>query len=130
MSMDRTDYKFSDMAPKDGLNYYRLQQVDNDASSTSSRTVNVLFQNTASLFVFPNPATETLQASLGRAIEGTVRWRILDMSGRLVGEGSLTNSEGTTLFTVPVGNLEAGSYALEVLEGKGAPIGNVRFVKQ
>jgi len=130
MSMDRTDYKFSDRAPKDGVNYYRLQQLDTDESITISNTVNVLFQNTTTLFVFPNPATETLNASLGKAIEGTVRWRILDMSGRQVGEGSLTNSEGTTRFTVPVGKLESGSYALEVLEGKGVPIGNVRFVKQ
>ena len=129
-SLDRTDYKFIDRAPKDGMNYYRLEQVDIDGSSYISRTVNVHFQTTTSLFVFPNPATETLNASLGKAIEGTVRWRILDMSGRQVGEGSLTNSEGTTRFTVPVGKLESGSYALEVLEGKGVPIGNVRFVKQ
>jgi len=130
MSMVRTDYKFSDLAPKDGVNYYRLQQLDIDASITISNTVNVHFQNTTTLFVFPNPATETLNASLGKAIEGTVRWRILDMSGRVVGEGSLTNSEGTTRFTVPLGKLESGSYALEVLDGKGVPIGNVRFVKQ
>lgn len=130
MSMTRTDYKFSDMAPLDGVNYYRIQQIDNVGVSTSSRTVNVLFQSGTSLFVFPNPATETLQASLSKAIKGTVRWRILDMSGRQVGEGSLSNSEGITQFTVPVVRLESGSYALEVLEGKGAVVGNVRFVKQ
>lgn len=128
MSMSRTDYKFPDMDPKNGVNYYRLQQVDNDGSTTTSKVVSVFFRNNT-MFVFPNPATESLNVSLGKSVDGTIRWHILDMSGRQVGEGSLTNNEGTTRFTIPVGKLESGSYALEVLEGN-VPISNDRFVKQ
>lgn len=53
-------YNFTDNAPKSGLNYYRLKQVDFDGSFEYSGINTVNFgENT--LAVFPNPASDQIQ---------------------------------------------------------------------
>ena len=127
----RTDYKFTDASPKNGLNYYRLRQVDVNEENHLSEVKSVVFRAVGTpLFVFPNPATDKLVASFGSGTEGTLRWRVLDTSGRLVSEGSSAGVHGSNQFEVPVQTLDGGSYLLEVLDGSGALIGNARFVKQ
>ncbi|MEZ4740276.1 MAG: T9SS type A sorting domain-containing protein [Flavobacteriales bacterium] len=130
-SVVNTDYKFMDANPLNGINYYRLQVVDQDNSSNLTQVVTVMFRKTGTpLYVFPNPATESLQASFDGTSDGTVRWRVMDTSGRLVMEGSESGNVGTNRFDVPVSRLDAGSYLLEIMDGAGIPLGNARFVKQ
>lgn len=130
-STSRNDYKFVDPSPVNGLNFYRLRQVDRDDEFAFSDVKTVLFRDSSiPLYVFPNPANDILQASFGSTSEGVIRWRVLDTSGRLVGDGSAFKFVGSNRFEVPVNKLDAGSYFLEVLDGQGALIGNARFMRQ
>ena len=130
-STSRNDYKFVDPSPVNGLNFYRLRQVDRDDEFAFSDVKTVLFRDSSiPLYVFPNPANDILQASFGSTSEGVIRWRVLDTSGRLVGDGSTSRFVGNNRFEVPVNKLDAGSYFLEVLDGQGALIGNARFMRQ
>ncbi|MFN6116040.1 MAG: T9SS type A sorting domain-containing protein [Flavobacteriales bacterium] len=78
----------------------------------------------------PNPATESIRASFDLGGEGLVRWRVLDMSGRVVLESSLGAVYGMNNVDVPLTRVDAGSYLFEVSDDSGLVIGNMRFVKQ
>ncbi len=53
-------YNAFDLAPREGVNYYRLQQVDQDGSSTTSEVRGVEWTMEAPLTLFPVPAQNEL----------------------------------------------------------------------
>jgi hypothetical protein len=60
-STDRLNtYEFTDNAPKSGLNYYRLKQVDFDGSF-EYLGINTVDFGVNTLTVFPNPASDQIQ---------------------------------------------------------------------
>ena len=125
------EYTFVDPAPVKGVNYYRLDQVDTDGSRQYSHTVSATYRwSSVDINVYPNPAGESIYAAFEMAGEGLVRWRILDMSGRIVSQGPATVAMGMNQVEVPLARVEAGSYTLELLDAAGVPMSNARFVRQ
>lgn len=130
-AVTRTDYKFIDRAPFNGTNYYRLRQIDTDDTEHMTQVVSVVFKNVgAPLYVFPNPTSETLTASIGNEHEGEVIWRVLDTSGRVVMEGKASAGSGNGRLDIPVTKLDGGSYLLELYSDREESLGMARFVKQ
>jgi hypothetical protein len=126
-----TEYRFVDQRPLNGMNYYRLMTVDTDGATGHTNTVTANFRKgNIPLQLFPNPANETIRASFDLGGEGLVRWRVLDMSGRVVLESSLGAVYGMNNVDVPLTRVDAGSYLFEVSDDSGLVIGNMRFVKQ
>ncbi|MEO8590780.1 MAG: T9SS type A sorting domain-containing protein, partial [Flavobacteriales bacterium] len=126
-----TEYLFVDAAPAKGTNYYRLDQVDGDGARDYSKVVTATYSwGTVPLNVYPNPAGESLWAAFEMPEEGSVGWRITDMSGRIVSEGLSNVAAGMNQVEVPLARIDAGSYLLEVLDGSGVSLSNARFVKQ
>ncbi|GAA5224997.1 hypothetical protein GCM10025777_56280 [Membranihabitans marinus] len=91
-SPDQIEYSFTDSNPKRGINYYRLNMVDLDATSVFSE---IKFLNFATSFfnrevpitVFPNPASQFIRLLSNEELEGhTV---------------SLLNLRGSVLKTLP-----------------------------
>lgn len=80
-------YSFSDERPFDGMNYYRLQQVDLDKNMSYSEVISVLAGeiNPTALYVIPNPSDVGTSVSLWvKGVgEGTpAEVAILDMVGK------------------------------------------------
>lgn len=122
-------YGFTDRAPKLGYNYYRLDQVDNTGARKYSDMKMAYFRASGGLSVYPNPAGETLWASLEAAAEGTVFWKVLDASGRVVRAGNTGVPEGISQFEIPL-DIDAGSYLLDLTDESGNPLGFARFVRR
>lgn len=130
-TMFTTHYRFDDKRPLNGTNYYRLRMVDTDGKTGYSNVVTAEFRpGSIPLQLFPNPANESINASFVLGREGALRWRILDMSGRLVQEANLAGVSGTNRVEVPLLRVEPGSYLFEVVDEAGVLLGNMRFVKQ
>jgi hypothetical protein len=126
-----TNYAFVDGDPLNGTNYYRLRTVDTDGTAGLSPVVTAEFRRgNIPLRLFPNPAGETVRASFDLIAEGEVSWRILDMSGRLVLQSSMSATAGMNQVDVPLTRVEAGSYLFEVVDASGVVIGNTRFMRQ
>jgi len=125
------EYTYVDAAPLKGVNYYRLQQVDMDGKLDYSNTVSATYTwSNVALNVYPNPAGESLWAAFEMPTEGAVRWRIMDMSGRLVAGGPAVVASGMNQVEIPLARVEVGSYMLELIDGAGVSLSNARFVKQ
>ena len=122
-SAKTTKYSFSDETPWPTVNYYRLNQVDNDGKSSYSPTISVNIKGNGKQFsVFPNPAHDRLNIVSDRFdTEGSVEF--YDLSGRLV---KTVRSNSTQL---DISNLASGLYQVRLLDKTGAAVNQVRFVK-
>ncbi len=67
--------------------------------------------------LWPNPATDLVNISLDRPIDGRTRVSITDLEGRLLRTMDRTFTSGTSTLTLPVADLAAGVYILSVENG-------------
>jgi hypothetical protein len=125
-----TGYAFTDLQPINGMNFYRLKQIDADGKFSYSNIVTVMFENSVVVIqsVKPNPVKDQLQVSC-YAIENTqVTGNIYDAEGRLVGATSSMLNIGANNISFNVSNLPAGVYFL-VLSRPNERITETKFVK-
>ena len=97
-------YKHRDMTPYTGTSYYRLQQVDNDYSTTTYGPVAVQFDGKGFLTVYPNPVLDRVFIVSPDATSA----QLFDNTGKVVLE--LRLSEGTN--EISLDNLPVGLYLL------------------
>jgi uncharacterized repeat protein (TIGR03803 family) len=118
-----TTYSLIDHQPFDGINYYRLKQVDIDGLFAYSKIVSADFGKSGKLTVFPNPASDRLH----------VRWpqdgnftqvRIVNSTGQVVLQKNVNSS--TTELNLE--GLPKGWYTLQLI-GKENNL-EKRFLKE
>ncbi|GAA3925346.1 T9SS type A sorting domain-containing protein [Hymenobacter algoricola] len=111
-------YTAFDRQPLRTLAYYRLRQVDFDGKSSFSPVVAVAGSLEVSLY--PNPA----RAELHLRVPAAATYRVLNALGSVVLTGSV--AEGAA--TLPVAQLPAGLYHVEVTSGAGRVVR--KFIKE
>lgn len=117
-------YSLNDLNFKNGVNYYRIQQIDLDGKVDYSSiiSINAFQNNTAELKLFPNPATD--QIHLTNAITGN-SFRIISLQGQIIQTGIFTTANPT----ITISNLSSGMYILQIVaENKVSQ--NLKFVKK
>lgn len=108
-----TTYTFTDAAVASratGAVYYRLRQVDHDATASYSpvRTVSFTKVVSVALSLYPNPAQTTTRLDLSQLpASGTYQVQLLDATGRLVRAASLA---GGLAQTLDLADLATGTY--------------------
>ena len=116
-------YSFTDMQPANGINYYRLQSVDNDGASTYSKVVSAFLTiNDSRLTIYPNPGKDNVTIS-GNHIASV---QVIDNMGRVVKVVSLKDATNPTLS---VNSLPAGVYHL-LIQTTDGNVSGVGFVKE
>lgn len=112
-------YAFRDATAPRGPVYYRLKQVDQDASVAFSE-IRVLGAADAAATLYPNPVRDVLRVASATPVQN---WRVLSLTGKAL-------LSGTSLEAgCDVSRLPAGSYALELRTADGARR-ILRFVKE
>lgn len=83
------EYAFEDKAPRKGVNYYRLRQVDFDGSAHLSQVIAVQNGRTTGMYVVTAPGHSETRVRLeeNSAEEGC--WQVMDGSGRVLSTGTL-----------------------------------------
>ncbi|MFY7838730.1 MAG: T9SS type A sorting domain-containing protein [Lacibacter sp.] len=104
-SSSTQQYRFTHTTPAGGINYYRLQQRDDNGQSAYSKTISLVNNNHSKLLIYPNPVTNG----------------ILNLQTQQAGSISLYNSSGALVLKqlvtagsqqINVSNLPAGIYTL------------------
>jgi hypothetical protein len=119
-------YRFTDVSPLPGANYYRLRQVDFGGAAAYSPLRVVHFTPQADQWrLSPTLARQEINLSCADPLENEHTLYILNMLGRPVDSHRL--SPGLSQWTLPVSQLPPGTYWLSGLPGStGSPL---RFVK-
>ena len=102
-------YQFTDQQPDNGLNYYRLRQVDLDGTHSFSEVRSVSFQELG-IRVYPNPVENTLHLDLPA---GDWNAELLDGLGRSILSVEQVGRE------LDLSQLPAGTYQLRLTGSEG-----------
>ncbi len=111
------NYSVIDNTPIDGINYYRLKQVDNDGKTTISNVVSVNLNKVLINYfaVYPNPVKNQLTVNINSKAEQKVMLIITDVFGRILYNAPLQLNKGNQLQNISVGQLAVGNYNLTIL---------------
>ncbi|MGB0861481.1 MAG: T9SS type A sorting domain-containing protein [Saprospiraceae bacterium] len=113
------NYQFIDKNPTNGLNYYRLRQVDFNGDFEYTSIVTAFLKTTNStLRAFPNPTTGVFTIE-GMATPNTLlELEVVDVLGQTIWEGNtMSDSNGSILQTIGIGRFAAGMYYLKWNDG-------------
>jgi len=106
-------YRYFDMQPSPGLNYFRIIQVDQDGRNTESAVLAVTFEGDAFSFIgriSPNPAGETASVSLFSAGNDEFEMQVLDISGKVLFSERMMAQKGMNDLSIPTNLLENGLF--------------------
>ena len=95
--------------------YYRLKVVDIDGSYTYSDIVTITLPFiTSRVALFPNPAAHEVNVTITTAIDGKVKWQLIDNAGRIVIHNSIAAKKGNNNIVINLNRLSTGTYFLIV----------------
>lgn len=115
-TLDRQFYNFTDYTPFNGLNYYRLRQVDFDGKFTIHKVVAVDFRpEQPGLNLFPTLVQDELTVQLPQPAEQPAQISIWNQLGQSM--GAFTLPAGQPKMTLPLHNLASGPYIVQVKVG-------------
>lgn len=112
------DYNFTDnniAALSASTVYYRLRIEDTNGQFVYSKLVSVsLAYITGAAKVFPNPATDKINVTIGAVSDGQVIWKLSDNAGRTVLQNTAQAKQGRNNFVINTSKLSSGIYYLKV----------------
>jgi hypothetical protein len=114
------DYRYIDQTPFNGINYYRLKQIDFDGKfDYSTMKVVEIETDEKPLSVYPNPVADKLEI-----LNGQGQAIIYNTLGQPIKKWTIDHPQ----FTVNVSDLSRGQYILHITKQNGTVITR-RFVK-
>lgn len=105
------DYTFLDKLPLTGINYYRLKQMDDNATFSYSHIASVHFGSNGSIGIFPNPANGLITIQLSES-DTDLPVEVFDAFGRLVME--LTLPKNSLQTQIDISSFAKGNYFLRI----------------
>jgi hypothetical protein len=108
-SNELRNYFVKDETPVNGINYYRLCQVDFDGTRTYYHPVAVRIGESGNVLVYPNPAADLLWIEVPSDAQATIR----DIYGKLVSDSFIQKGISSTSLK----DLSAGVYTVKVENG-------------
>ena len=108
------NYSYTDNNPNNGINYYKLKQVDIDGKGTYTNTIAV--NNASTTFsISPNPASNNIVVTHPAGDQHSII-RLLQGDGKVVMTQSI--SAGSVQSTLDISKLTPGLYYVVVNSGK------------
>lgn len=118
----QSNYSLIDEAPQEGLNYYRLEDIDLAGNSNYSSIVSIEYSHEPkpSLAVYPNPIERGQDLNI-QTPESGIRNNlyILDGEGRTLSIDRLNPVLGTTDMTLSTKSLDQGIYLIRYVTNNG-----------
>ncbi len=109
-----------------GVNYYRLRQVDTDGTYSYSAIEAVTLTGKMEVNIFPTLAESQMTLAVSAELDSDVQIEVYNILGRLVITDIL--ERGATQTILNVANLQKGQYLVRI--SNGADVHTSRFIKK
>jgi len=121
-------YTFTDFAPEKGINYYRLEQIDNDGNIFVSKTVNAKFNGSEQKdnFSITRIASNSITIKVLSSTTQNALVLVYNLSGKLIASMKKELQIGANIIDFPIVG-SSGIYFLKV--NKGARHYTQKFLK-
>ncbi len=116
-SNKENSYTIIDEYAVEGINYYRLKQIDKDGKFAYSNiaSVNLKASNINGFSLLQNPVTDILKLNIN-SINGTAaRLVITDIFGRIISSENITLAKGYQSKSIWVNNMVKGNYFISIM---------------
>ena len=121
-----TNYYCYDPSPAKGLNYYRLQSIDNDGTTSTSKIISVDLSQQGDFKIWPVPVQNTLSISID--VDIAVNRDQIVCIRNLNGQELIKTAFHVNIVSIDVSKLAAGVYIVEV--SAAGKVMTKKFVKQ
>ncbi len=113
-------YQAYDNTPANGINFYRLTQVDNDGKTTihGIKSVNFRLDPKAVVTVYPNPSVSGIGIRLSNYSGKTVSIMVTDVAGKMVHQETMAIISNQGYYKLNMTNPAKGQYLIKVM-GEG-----------
>lgn len=82
---ESSQYRYADLSPKAGMNYYRLKQIDLDGKFEYTKVVTAKYgQASPSIQLFPNPSDRWIKLQISNPLSQKMKIKISDKLGRTI----------------------------------------------
>ena len=110
-------YSFLDLNLTSGsIYYYRLKMIDADGNFKYSNIVVIRMNGSKSkIIIYPNPASEFINAELGSNAKGDYNLQLIDATGRTVNTVSVKNAQANQLVSIQRAGLASGLYVFKIV---------------
>ncbi len=118
------NYKYTDMQPQHGINYYRLKIVDTFKNSSYSYIISVVLpDSTKPMNAYPNPPNSGYVIVEHAAVNSSTQITIIDIMGRVVKTISVRPNEANT--RIDISGLKKGVYKVVFINGSNITAGSI-----
>jgi len=115
-SIESTRYSHLDMAPFQGINYYKLVQTDYDGSmeELGIRTISSDTYTLSEISIYPQPVNESLTFTFLSNENTSLTVEIIDLKGAIFMSKSLESDHGLNEVKTDIIGLNSGTYLLRI----------------
>ena len=121
-----SNYTFTDNAPSNGVNYYRLRALDTDGKVTISKSVSIVNGTTTTGILKAYPSVSTAILTVDVVTEGIATLNIINIAGKTVLTKTIKDN-GFSSNLMDVSGLSNGIYVLMFTSATGQSV--QKFVK-
>lgn len=116
-SSQKSKYVAYDVNPVNGINYYKLVQIDNDGTTKELgvKSVNFSLNKLNKLLVYPNPASTTVNVQVfnGKSATSAIL-TLVSVSGQVSSTKKVQLAQGINTFPLDISDTTPGQYLLNV----------------
>lgn len=124
-------YKFIDVSPNIGNNYYRIKETTTSGKIVYSKIINVVYNLSPFMVsLYPNPVTENLNLKISALKADDVNIRVSDVQGRVIYKKDLHAVSGMNDVQINAKNWAPGLYTLKVTGSNNQVITVEKFIRQ
>jgi glucose/arabinose dehydrogenase len=124
-------YVFIDPSPLVGHNYYRIKQIDANATGKLSRVIDILYDpNMFIVSVYPNPIKDQMTLRYSSPVKQKIHIEVTDVSGRLMFQQWKTVDTGADEVRINVSDWSSQLYVLKITGENNNVLMTQKIVKQ
>jgi hypothetical protein len=125
------NYSFTHENAAEGVNYYQLQEYDNDGANTKYKIIDVNINNgiNAITQLSPNPSSNNILLYYNSNTGGTYKLTITDMNGNAQYFAHIPSMIGENKFKMTLQPYEEGTYFINLTDPAGV-VSSVKVIKK